>query len=98
MGGSAINVLYINVHMSGGVDIDLRFGLHYGNGNMPETAFPTTNIAAGIDAWHYAKDHSARDASWDNKMATAWGSAFTNLGNDYKDNLWSYMHLKNPPQ
>lgn len=91
-------MLYVAVHVSAGNDIDIRFGLHYGNGNLPETAYISQDVSGGIDAWHYAHDHSSRDATWDNKMANAWGSQFTNLGSAYKDDLWTYMHTKIPPQ
>ena len=98
MGLNYINVYYIAIHRSEGVTKDIRYSVHFGEA-LGETYFKgqSANVAAGLAAWTYARDHAVRDATWDTKMNECWGNAFMGLSDNYKAALHNYMVSVRPP-
>lgn len=92
MGGGSTNVLYIAFHDCAGSEIDLRFKVHLGIDNNFERECITQNVNPALDAWAHAKTVSARDATFDGLMDSAYGQAWSSLhATNYKDHVFNYM-------
>ena len=99
MGGGSTNVLYIAFHNCAGSEIDLRWKVHLGIDNNFEREGITQNVNPAMDAWAYAKTVSARDATFDGLMDSAYGQAYSTLhATNYKDHLFAYMKHYNLPR